>query len=1081
MADNVTYTNLLNTKTNQLEQVDNSQVQSSLLAGTHKVVPDEPILLRTPDGNSSEWHSSNDLNNLLDSGYHIPSEGQVTSDRAYFQKKEYIKNSPIETLKAGLEAGARGLSLGLSTPIEKVFGIKPEDIKLRQEANPILAPVAEVGGALLPLLFSGGTTAAVKGTIEAGRLANVAKDTATIGKTVIAATDTLKEANTAGKILNFSRALAENTPVSLLSKGAGAVTEALGGKIGARIAGQIVMGAGFGGSNYFTEAALGNPDEAAQHLLGNMGMGAVFGGALQALGEGAGKAFSLMGTGASKAEDLVRQGLNKSWKTQSEVITNSLKQANDVLSVDFAHDLEVAIKSATPDTVEILKKELIDKYPSATNIIKSDINASTTLEHVPNLQQKFIEDAKSKIDTVMQALNDPSPETWKPFLKPLVDNVKQITDTQNVITKNYESKLTSYYDQLVNSTTQERKELISKLTSEQLQSAKIDLDKQITTLTKLGESTTDLSKLSNNVNDEISKISITPRTKIVSGLDDTLNNAIKNPEIITSLDNNITDIANRIQRIKVDIRTGELKVSSKMKDEINRLDSIFNIGDATGAPKLGLHQDIQNGKLKSVFQKLKETKKAMNDFKNEVVVGGGKAGWSQTDIDMTNNFNQWITGLDTTLKDSNIFGKASADYTLFNKNYSAFSNVEDWVGSIFKKLPAKPADTTDCIQIGKTWYEPDFNKIKAGVTGKNITQVDALNAIPKYYKDSLIAYSEHPDKELLPLLNKPNEENLIKNINDLSVLSRLSETGSIMRDTDFFRMGSKYGILGSLLFWAHVPLATISALAGVAQGVKLALRNPNIYINNIERIATTFHATDRMIQKALSSKILGVTEAAIAGKVAKVKEEKYKSPNFKTVQEQLKTLSDSQKRYDAINKINDLSPDVTPKLSQASVMQINKSLDYLIAKLPKETNLPSLLDQNRDGIISDSEKRKFMEVYKYADDPYNLVKDFPNISVEAVNTVKAIYPVVYTQIMKHITDMTPKLQGKILPAVTRRGLSALMGTSVDGAESSSLFKTIQGNFKAIAEQQQQPPQKGSPKALKDMPSRYSVSSQREME
>lgn len=130
-----------------------------------------------------------------------------------FQSDEDKFGTPSEQAKAGLEAVARGATLGLSDETERMLGIaKPEDVRARREANPVTAFVGETVGSTLPLaLTEGATGAAALGPIARGAIGG-----ATLGAGNVVSDLALGEPN-----LNAQKILAD-------------------------IGGGIVAGAGFG-------------------------------------------------------------------------------------------------------------------------------------------------------------------------------------------------------------------------------------------------------------------------------------------------------------------------------------------------------------------------------------------------------------------------------------------------------------------------------------------------------------------------------------------------------------------------------------------------------------------------------------------------------------------------------------------------------------------------------------------------------------------------------------------------------------------------------------------------------------------
>jgi hypothetical protein len=155
---------------------------------------------------------------------------------------------------AGLEGLAQGVSGPLATAFEtNVLGVKPEDIRGREEANPGTHIASEVAGFIAPALATAGLSAAGKG---AGALAKAA----------------------------------EFTQAGLLNKAAQAIDAAAGQVISNQLAKDVVREAFlagiYQGGEEVSKAFKEDPDQTAESAIANIGlataMGGVFGGPVAA-------------------------------------------------------------------------------------------------------------------------------------------------------------------------------------------------------------------------------------------------------------------------------------------------------------------------------------------------------------------------------------------------------------------------------------------------------------------------------------------------------------------------------------------------------------------------------------------------------------------------------------------------------------------------------------------------------------------------------------------------------------------------------------------------------------------------------
>ena len=177
------------------------------------------------------------------------------------------------------EAGASGLTFGLSDLALREMGADPERMRARSEAAGELGEAARLGGEVLPILLSGGTGAAARG----GALG--------VGKAAITRAGALP------RLVEGAGILAE--------KG---VERALGTGLGARATGAFarggIEGIASGVGQEIHESVLGDREIAAERVLMSGGMSGLF-------GAGAGAAFPLTGHMVSKAGALSKDAVRK--------------------------------------------------------------------------------------------------------------------------------------------------------------------------------------------------------------------------------------------------------------------------------------------------------------------------------------------------------------------------------------------------------------------------------------------------------------------------------------------------------------------------------------------------------------------------------------------------------------------------------------------------------------------------------------------------------------------------------------------------------------------------------------------------
>ncbi len=98
-------------------------------------------------------------------GYGAANERQVAD---YERDQEF--STPGQQLVTGLEAAGATATFGLSTHLEKAFGVNPEDIETRERVNPIAHGLGTAAGFVVPALIPGVGEVTAPGLISrAGR------------------------------------------------------------------------------------------------------------------------------------------------------------------------------------------------------------------------------------------------------------------------------------------------------------------------------------------------------------------------------------------------------------------------------------------------------------------------------------------------------------------------------------------------------------------------------------------------------------------------------------------------------------------------------------------------------------------------------------------------------------------------------------------------------------------------------------------------------------------------------------------------------------------------------------------------
>ena len=298
-----------------VEGADPRQVLAGIQQGALQVEKNIAYQLVNPEDGAMYNVAGEDLQTALSKGW----TPETTAERGKREKRA----GELETLQRygggayAASAGAlRGLSFGLSDFISTKLDPNSEvALRTAKVEMPGISAASELGGVALGLV---GGFATPVGALSSG-----------LSKGVQAVTRGLEAAN--------------------LSKGAAGAIAA-----GLRIAAAGTEGAVYGAGQTLTEASLGDPDEAADHLLHNVGFGALLGAGTAGVLEGA---FGLAKLGA-KGVRSVSRALTEAAGGEPGFAGGVAKMigAEDAVAVaQFANDFDVQASKLIAETDDALQ------------------------------------------------------------------------------------------------------------------------------------------------------------------------------------------------------------------------------------------------------------------------------------------------------------------------------------------------------------------------------------------------------------------------------------------------------------------------------------------------------------------------------------------------------------------------------------------------------------------------------------------------------------------------------------------------------------------------------------------------------
>lgn len=288
---------------------------------------------------------------------------------AFAEQTERDEYGGIGGGAAATAAGlARGLTFGASDLGAEALGYNDELAALRRQHG-LLSTGAEIGGAVLPALFSGGTSAAASGTSLAARVGRTAT---TLGRGAEA-------------IGGAAERLAVRGAEALGAAEAGATARVLGGA-----AREAATGALTGVGQAISESSLRGDDLTVEKLLAGGGMGAMIGGAL-----GGGLAgMGVVLEGVAQKSGMAAKALLNEENRLGKLIAGEARPEIEAVMVDRALKAsgatEQAIANLSGAERQRVATRLLDEVPELVES-KSLIGASgkrTKIADVAELEAK---------------------------------------------------------------------------------------------------------------------------------------------------------------------------------------------------------------------------------------------------------------------------------------------------------------------------------------------------------------------------------------------------------------------------------------------------------------------------------------------------------------------------------------------------------------------------------------------------------------------------------------------------------------------------------------------------------------------
>lgn len=973
--------------------VADNLVNEALQSGNYEFRSGVRVPVIAPNGEEGTV-LSDELPSLVGQGFKYLTREEETKRVA--GKVEAIKAEAYDKPVAAFAAGAlRGATLGLSdvamTQGGKLLGLdNQEALREVTQRSPMASLAGEITGGIGALLPTGGTAAVVGAP---ARLAIKAGESAIKGAGALAA--------------KTGSAVAEKVAANVFTK--------------AGVAG-LTEGALYGVGQTISDAALGDPDLTVQKALGNVGMGALFGGGL-----------NLVGRGALEGANLA---ISKGLKAMAET-------------------------NAIPKTAKEFAGWLGEKYGAAVNLSRGDFgvdeqskilwdkgNAEFRKEVVEHMADpdNLYRNIAAKFDDVRKFSDELETTTGKAakIQKEIIDeNIGKITP----------AKIEALDDEMAEVLGAEYIAIRPTLKGNSLSNAekKLGVEKFDAAWSKARKIVTDMDQMRVAMMEENAKFG-----------------TIIDPGSISQLSKITDELSTTIQSARKISQISDAIV--KAKSELGERTAIFN---KPAALMTSREQDTK----KALLPLWKTLKEASVDTEIFGELGATLAARADALNVLRNGVQDFDKQFFTYTKDSKGKWQRIEDYSKiagFFKNTEATSKekkrlaLEGFNTAVDETIGAlKPIDDkaikTEIANLQKVKAKVVDAKQQAFVASKiqrlenQITKIQQFNdemaatvAMAKERKqsfDKLIEFSD-AQRAAVNWLNtkesftgKALYGGILGGLALPGAAEALGQEGSYLFNTIGF-------IGGALVGNPRAGLKFLSGLENAAQGLdKMAVNSAKRFKN----LDTALQKTTG-VRKGITE---GVKQAIIREKLrieGNTQEDNEKAYD-KHVKDLNKLQSDPVGLYERVyDAVGEDAAESLPVTTQAMFDTAQRAVGFLESKMPK--------DPYNQGLYPDKFVPSFAELDKYANysravmKPKTILKELEsgNIKPETVEAVKAVYPRMYESVVAAVSNEL--LEEKKISYDKRIQLGVLFEIPTVKALQPDYLQRIMANYAATEAEEQ---------------------------
>jgi hypothetical protein len=981
---------LYDTQTGQPLQASEADIPTLLSSGKAAFMKGAQIPVLDPTGRAGTI-PSDQAHAAFAQGYQYE---PMDNQQARADKTEYGEGITNEAL-AGAAGAARGLSLGLSDEALTQSGlVEPETLAKLQKYNPKASVTGQIGGAIAPILLSGGAAAPAEAAEAAAGLARYAPSAIA---SRVGAGVTEAAGNAIGS--QATKGLAAKIAATAVAKGAGSAVE----------------GALYGAGNALTEHALGDPDMTAQKAAAQIGYGALFGGGVGALlgaGEGAYLATKA-GKAAQATAEVGQVGQEAQAELAAQVHPSAAPQPNsfDEMAARNAQAPYMAISPEVPAKKALLESMEVEpewqfpvtrahisamdnpvSYDRLKMIRESDGELGTTFRsYESNLKAEGVRKIQTTIDNVA------------PGYRATPDATEAGTRLIGAFTKGYEADKKALKDAFTQFDEVAKGAKVGK--AEILE----NLRKSVPNLPDYLQSDAETGALS--LAKYKSTMAVSSEThKVLSDLVDAINSGDTEVSSLRNLRDHITiDWANPTEARE--LQTLKKNLMDLMEEHVQKAAPDLAVRDtfkryAQNEQSRELLERVLGGKLSDrlgILKQIKPEEVMDRIFRNTATVKAAK------DVLEGPEFQK---ALADHLAEQ--MAKATKDYAFSSRKFGTYLiNNSDSLQEAFKDIPQTYQRLKAVNNILR--LVPDEVSINPSGTAKT-----ALGLVGMLQK--ITHYGHNPAAILMDgitgLADKGKE--ILQKQQTLEHFNALLEGSHAEQEV------SKNAVKATTL--KKLEDMTVKTTKQIKSSVSSFLK----HVSGLEVPASVNFLED----------------ATFSGR----KYQRAPANRDDAYQKRFKEVSDYASNPSAlVDKVSETMKHLdqnAPNVSQAMIQTVTRGTQFLYEKAPKNPyGNYSLSPASKKWKPSDSAMATWERYAAAVDDPMGVIKDFKHghISSEAVEALKTVYPKLHQEFVSEITDQLTEHKEDI-PYQKRLQLSIALQMPMDETATPQFIQAMQANL-----------------------------------